>query len=481
MVLLGAGVSVPLGIPAMRGIYSDFLRKGKSGITNSERHACKFFVETLGIQPDLEELLLALNLVKEFEQHGLAAYIEKAVSHHSFGTKIEKYRERKNRRMTSVLGLQTRVLEFLSQLCFRFDRDKAFEYLGDFVEAVAIAGCPVFTTNYDFALEHVAAEKGIRIEDNFLPRGLRRVWNPSVDFPLGNALTLIQVHGSVTWYADSDGTVEKIQAPTDMNPVGRDVKQLIIFPTRYKGVYDPHFFPLYAHFLTVLTNIDLLIIAGHSLRDDYLRAGIVHQLQKRKLPIIVLDPIFPEKLKFELERTTGRLDGAVTHVPCLFEEFADELAGFIRSSNPTDIPKRSLEIMRFRQRKSPAVVIRGNIRLLKASESKSFSVRVETNLRPQDKPAVLRVWLAALLEGENLEVCEEFLESPRISFGKDCVGIIKTDFPMKIMVPEHEAWSDCEKVTLHVALIKDTVKEPGRIRAEGIIASAQRNLRYKID
>lgn len=338
MILFGAGVSVPLGIPAMRELYADFLRTGKSGITDSERHTLNYFSKAVGIQRDLEEFLVASNMLHEFEEGGFNAYFERAVSHHTTGAKIEKYRERLGHRKQQVLALRSRALDYLFDLCFKFDRGVAIDIFGNFVKAVADMGCPVFTTNYDFALEHVAAEKGIRIEDNFVRKGLRQVWNPAVRFPAGDALTLIQVHGSVTWYADREGVVEKIRNPTDMNSMGAKVEQKLIFPARPKGVYEPHFFALYSHFLTVLSDAELLLVAGHSLRDDYLRAGVLNRLREGKTRIVIVDPQYPQKLSLELKPPTGKA-GQVTHVPRKFEECADPIADMIRRVEPREIPE----------------------------------------------------------------------------------------------------------------------------------------------
>lgn len=49
--LLGAGVSIPIGIPAMKGIFSDFLKPSKSGITQAERNICRLLTEQFGVSP----------------------------------------------------------------------------------------------------------------------------------------------------------------------------------------------------------------------------------------------------------------------------------------------------------------------------------------------------------------------------------------------------------------------------------------------
>ena len=56
--LIGAGASVPLGIPAMQGMFKAFMNKARSRISKEEHKVCKTFVEELGVREDLEEFLL---------------------------------------------------------------------------------------------------------------------------------------------------------------------------------------------------------------------------------------------------------------------------------------------------------------------------------------------------------------------------------------------------------------------------------------
>ena len=80
MFLVGAGISIPVGIPAMQGIYAGFLRKEKSSITDLEQKTCKFLTENLKVRPDLEEFLLAANAITSFRNSPLAAFVEASVS-----------------------------------------------------------------------------------------------------------------------------------------------------------------------------------------------------------------------------------------------------------------------------------------------------------------------------------------------------------------------------------------------------------------
>ena len=208
--LIGAGASIPIGIPGMQGIYRAFLNKSKSSITSEEKRTCRFLTKNLGVPEDLEELLLSANAIAEFNLSSLGKLVEKCVSVRQSSKQVIIYRSRLKDRILDIATLKRRILDFLSDTCFKFDRTRAIEIFNGFVKGVSHRGYTVFTTNYDFALEYVATEQGITIHDNFVENGQRNLWNESIQFPVGGALTLVKLHGSVTWYEDEEGTIEKI-------------------------------------------------------------------------------------------------------------------------------------------------------------------------------------------------------------------------------------------------------------------------------
>jgi hypothetical protein len=484
VVLVGAGVSIPIGIPAMRGIYSAFLNKTKSDITSAEKRTCEFLTKELGVEKDLEEFLLAANAVAEFESSSLAPFVEKAISARKTAGRLREYHDRLNTRIKDVLAVRTRILDFMSKTCFRFDRAKACDIFGGFVDAVSQKGCPIYSTNYDFALEHVAIERQIAIEDNFREQGQRQLWDRDIRFSTGNVLTLIKLHGSVTWYAADDGTVEKIYNDTSINPVGRDITRLVIFPTRFKDIYDQHFFALYSHFLSALSDAKVLVIIGHSLRDGYLRAGIIERFRKGDFQLIVIDPVFPDELPSELRAARLGSSGRVTHVPYKFEEFSDDLASIIINSTPSSLAQRCADIVHFRKSRSNKVAIKGNIGSLKAGEIKRFKANVDAYLLPHDRPAHIRVWLEAECvtpDGQKQSrVSHEFLEGGDKLVCTDLSGMIQEEIPLEIRVPDYAQWAKLAgKATLKVGLVRSSAKKPAQIRDHAAIATDERELAYR--
>lgn len=484
MFLVGAGISIPVGIPAMQGIYSDFLNKDESEITDSELKTCRFLTGKLKVEPDLEEFLLAANAICNFGDSPLAPFVEASVSTRSPSRKLNDYRSRVRNSATEVEAVRNRILGFLAKTCFEFHRDKAGEIFGDFVEAIATAGYPVYSTNYDFALEHVATNRDIRVENNFTRQGRGReqrwVWNDSISFPMGNALTLIKLHGSVTWYRDETGLIENIQIDTRKNLAGRDVSRLLVFPTRFKDIYDQHFFALYSHFLSVLANAEVLIVAGHSLRDEYLRAGIIERFRQGNLQIVVVDPVFPKALPAELTPARLGRTGPIVHVPYKFEEIRDELTHLIRFKEPSEISDHCSKIVQSFKRRKHKLFIRGNIRKLKAGERKQFSARLEAQLLARQKPAALRCWIESSPVFSRV-TRSRFLDGAEFVVEKGSSGVIQADIPIDIVVPENRKWAEEGTVVLKVGLLKSSVERPGQIRRQDNLVLAEREYSYSSD
>jgi hypothetical protein len=480
--LFGAGVSVPVGVPAMQGMFTGFLNKSKSSITAPEKRACSFFVDELGVPKDLEEFLLAANSITEYSGTTLRQLVERSVSTRKDAKVVRECRRRLEKHAADAAGVRASILRFMARTCFQFDREKAIATFRPLVTAVAEHGYPVYTTNYDFALEYVAEQSDIAIHDNFLQAGQRFLWNPEIDFPLGDGLTIVKLHGSVTWYSDSDGDIEKLNHYTDINTVGKNVERLVIAPTRFKDIYAQHFFALYSHFLAALGVARVLVIAGHSLRDDYLRAAIVERCRRGNFSLVVIDPKFPDLLAREVRPERAGTAGAVTHVPKKFEDFADEMASIARSATPTEIAAACASVVHQCAR-SNKLAIKGNVGALKAGATRELTASVDAYLSKSDKPAYVRVWL----EGEYLapdgqpvkKHSERFLEVSPVELGTGWTGVIKSDAKVVFKVPTYPEWLDQKaKVTLRVALVRRSVKTPGQLAQHLPLAQGRRRLTY---
>ena len=479
--LVGAGISVPIGIPTMRGLYLDFLKQSKSNITSSERYACKYLTEQLGVNEDLEDFLLITDMAVDFRSSRIARWVERAVSSSDGTKKLFIYRSTLDRRTDRLKAVRRRLMEYLSKTCFRFNRDVAYETYSDFVAAVAHCGYPVFTTNYDFGLEHAATEKGLSIHDNFVSQGQRSLWNKKIEFPIAGGLTLVKLHGSVTWYADDEGVIERLPNYTTINSAGRDASQLMIFPTRFKDIYEQHFFALYSHFLGALSNAQILIVSGNSLRDEYIRAGLIERFRKGNITLIVIDPEYPKTIEEDIPPTKLGKAGNVIHVPLKFEEFSGDLSRLLLTYEPSEIAARCAEIVRHIASRTNKVAIKGKIGKLKSGETKRFRAHVEAYLPWGMRPSRLRVWVNVPdMHQKSSSATSKFLDKGDMIFGESNSGMINQEREIEIRVPKNADWDGANKVSLNVALVKDTIPHPNRIGKHSIVALGKRSLTYSI-
>ncbi len=485
--LIGAGVSVPLNIPAMRGIFKAFMNKKKSKITENEKKTCKMFTEELGVSEDLEDFLLEANRIIESKDSSLTRLMEKSISPRRSGSRVRDYTATLNGHIKDVRAVRKKILKFMADTCFKFDRTGALNLLYRFVQVVASKGYPIFTTNYDFAFEDVANEKGITVQDNFVRKGQRHIWNRDIEFPTGKALTIIKLHGSVTWYVDKTGVIERINYDTNKNTAGYEIERLVIFPTRFKDICKQHFFALYSQFLSTLATARCLVIIGHSLRDDYLKSAIIERRRKREFHVVLIDPNLPTGLPREMKPAPRDQLKRIVHVPFCFETFSDDFTDIILNTLPLNIAQKCADIVH-QNSKTDNIKLKGKIGSLGVGQRKQFKAVIDAYI-PQDKrPAYVRVWLEAKYrmptgEGatvEKTEISPNFIDNGKTKVATKLSGMLKKEeVDVAIEVPEYPKWLEhADKVTLYVGLLTMASRKTAHMNTNNVLAEDRREFSY---
>ncbi len=483
VLLTGAGASITLGVPEMRQFYRQFLRPSESAISSEEKALCKFLGEKLRVSEDLEELLLAIERLTSSRDGPSLHLAEFCVSQQRVSSRRKAFRLKYVERVKQLLMLRERMLEFLAKKCFQFDRQAAFALLQGVVQAASEKCYPVFTTNYDFAFEHVAEELGVQRFDNFVSRHGRQFWNENVEFNWNaKGLHLVKLHGSVTWYQDDSGQIEKIKHLTTLNPAGKEITRLIVFPTRFKDIYSPYYFSLYWYFLSALDSADVLVLIGHSLRDEYLRAGIIERFRRGSFALVVVDPNVPTALLKEMQPHGPVPADRVTHVPLKFEEFAHDLSRILMGAEPSDIPALSARTARHIKRHVRQLKIHGRIGALKVGQKCAFEVILKAYVPPKLQPGRLRVWLSANYDdphkGPVSQVSGVFLEHAQSDV--ELRGLAEGAYKVNVTIPRYADWvAFVDKATLHVAVVSEGAKKPAQVRQQHVVVESSRILSYK--
>lgn len=293
--LTGAGASMPTGVPGMAGMASKFEEyvAGRDRLT----HAYKLLLD-FGASRDVEELLELANDVVEFPDSKLNRLVRKTVAPQEGKKKLRDFRLRLLDNVDKITDFREELLDWITAVCLEFDRPTAEYLYSDIVGLAAQKNLPVFTTNYDAVLDHVARDLGIPIVDNFVAgQHGRQFWDETLSSFHGDGLKLVKIHGSIEWHATENGVIEKLHEPAPRNREGKELTQLLIFPTRFKDIYEQNYFPLYTAFTRTLGNASTLIIVGHSLRDEYLLAAIRERLRDRDFRVVFVGPEFPAEKK----------------------------------------------------------------------------------------------------------------------------------------------------------------------------------------
>jgi len=346
VLLTGAGASVKLGIPAMEGMIRKYRQELDYG---TQAGRAMEYLDSIRVAPDLEERLLAIERAIEFLETTDYKLVRRIIARDS-EARTATFRSRLNRLKTNMQVLRNHLLDWIAATCLRFSRDQAACIWGELCQVLADKGYPIFTTNYDFAVEEVAKAKGVTVVDNFIAKGDRWFWDKSLSSFDKPGLRVVKLHGSVNWYmAEGTETIEKMDVGATTNREGIPVARVVIFPTRFKDIYKTHYFALYEMFLETLRAAKVLIVIGHSLRDEYIRAAIRESFRSPQFHLVVVSPSFPTWP--DIPQPSRRRAFRTTHVPFKFEDFSLALECVLQDAPPSEVPKRCAEIARFHKRK----------------------------------------------------------------------------------------------------------------------------------
>lgn len=334
-VLIGAGLSKPVGIPAMRGLAQSFRQSLR---VSDDAYDAYRLLRSFGVGEDVEDILQTITLIRQYHDTPLEGYVDSAIAPTGSSAKLSQIHEREQDNLEVIDLLEDTLLDYIRQTCFTFDRSKALTTYSNLVMALSENNIPVFTTNYDFVLEHVAAEIGREVVDNFENDGSgRHFWDPTLAAFQKKGFRIVKIHGSLQWYVDETGRIERIPFLAQMNPEGQPLEDLVIFPTRFKDIYERNYFALYSVFLRSLEQVELLVIVGHSLRDEYIRAAVRERVRRGDVTVVVIDPGQPLLQDIQEAAKSGNPGSEVVQYEWDAETVAPLLADGLERMKPAEL------------------------------------------------------------------------------------------------------------------------------------------------
>lgn len=259
-VFLGAGASQPLGMPTMQPFVQQLPGRLRGG---SSRPVLAHLVKECG--EDLEKILAELDSITSLKSstdvyavfNGSQQNIAKVAASLRYEIEYEIIQRYSDVKRQLVNDLYKPLFEFLFSLV-----NPAKHCL------------PIFTTNYDTAIEDFceANASDYEIVDGFLNRGREFVWSAgkfhNFSRPSGKrCIVLFKLHGSVDWvFVRAKNAI--VRTPPFHQAIDANRYQnALIYPVVHKVATDEPYFTAYDYYGRCCERARELLTIGYSFRD----------------------------------------------------------------------------------------------------------------------------------------------------------------------------------------------------------------------
>ena len=303
VLFLGAGASIPFGIPGMSQfikLLDDAMESGAIPVGDDGKELWQRLLdiaEQENVEIDLEWILSILN---DLSERNLRPAIR------LFGISFEENQLEQLR--SSAMELRAGIEEYVRRKCrlTSENKDIAAEYYRGFFEELLNGWGyhpKIFTTNYDNVIESSNERRNRHISPNrpkiSLVSGFPassesqdQIWDPRVfeDRIIGDSIShqLFKLHGSVDWYVgqrDNQQVILRIGAIGNGLELtdGTKLESLLIYPVEQKKVFSPPFTELFYQFRsTLIYEARVLVVIGYSFRDEMIQNLFKEALERNK-------------------------------------------------------------------------------------------------------------------------------------------------------------------------------------------------------
>ncbi len=302
--LLGAGASVEAGLPTLASLsaaFLDSLQKQRTPLYDSLLRLCHGVDGGSGRSelPDAEMLLGLLERVAEWRTPQLQV----------------------ERRDAAVL--QHELRKFIWTTLSRHGR---LDYLAPLQKILAIrTPLEIFTLNNDMVIEDWCRRNRLRCCDGFEAQG---GWDIRAFDEPGVVVKLYKLHGSVNWYRDQATDLPARAASGRRVSLAMRVARTavpdvaLLFPAHTKDILQPVLLELFHLFLRKLTQIDVLVVIGCSLRDLHLSRALRQALfANPRLHLLLVDPNRNSSAAVQITRELPMLEARVRRLEMSFGAF----------------------------------------------------------------------------------------------------------------------------------------------------------------
>jgi len=312
VLLLGAGASMPAGIPNVTQFSSDFqkwllCRKGPTHeltvqlnqLTTSWENYHKSKTTDQSPQIDLERLNELLTYLDDPTGDSTTlplrlpeGFPKPSRSIELLAWELKKYIQKR------CLGIRNSSLKYLEPLREFFSHDLISD---------------VITLNYDICLEKMLKKFNLAWDDGF-NESLRQSPASLPCFQADQRIVrIIKLHGSVSWYREDNGHIRRLLGSSQRSISLRFGKTssmtrqaMMIYPTLRKSLGSGPFPTLITSAQKALNDAKLLISIGYAFADQHIRELVLDALSRNEdMRLVIVDPQ-PETPIQRLLKSTSR-------------------------------------------------------------------------------------------------------------------------------------------------------------------------------
>ena len=311
---VGAGASVPFGIPAMAEMALRFEQQ----LTNNRSPDLDLYkgikYELRDYQVfDIEALITVLQdiirgePIQALNQPSVHYFSDRS---HSFEVMIRNQREACKRNRAAAESLLTQVKRFVMDSCvtkahpFEIYEEFFYEVLArdDFLAAKRDPPSlptniryEIFTTNYDPVLEAFFKQKELPYECGQTDGERVDISSRNTKFYSDSGYRIFKLHGSFNWYWDRHGRMQWLTGPAipgAQTALGDDIiRELQIYPAHGKYTFREPFHDMFQMLKQCLMRSATCYIVGYSFRDEDI-LGLFHDSldMSDRLRLYIIDP-----------------------------------------------------------------------------------------------------------------------------------------------------------------------------------------------
>lgn len=320
MFFLGAGASVPMGIPTMREFSRGFTEYGEK---LENRETIGYWIRDLKRVTgtgawDLERLLAMVRQAKNIDSDVAVGLLRKNLFRGESRNK-QRFNELADSVSYQFEIIERELLRYIRNKCLNPKMEKAIKIYSKILPISEKCILEVFTTNYDPVLENACTELGYDYSDGFYPDKTISAFKWDEKRLFGDKINIYKIHGSVTWYKQGNYV---LKFPADISRAP-GINALMVYPTELKEIFNPPFSHIHRLLEKRLFETNLCIAVGHSFRDDYIRNLFLDRLKEKNFKIYFICGRYSRSIK-------KRIFGKTTMVSPITKNFEDvDIVGLI--------------------------------------------------------------------------------------------------------------------------------------------------------